>query len=87
MSGWKRFSVPRGDSVSKARNGTLMRAEIVEQRARDGGFADTAFIGADENDCWLGHRSSLNQHDRYSPKLNSIERCDGDINSRAVSNR
>ena len=24
MSGWKRFSVPRGDSVSKARVGTLL---------------------------------------------------------------
>ena len=35
----------------------IMGAEVVEQRARDGRFAHTAFIGTDENDCWLGHRS------------------------------
>jgi hypothetical protein len=37
-------------------------AEIIEQRAGDGGFSDTALVSANENDCGSGHRG-------YSEKL------------------
>src|SRR5450755_365445 len=47
--------------VEGARRRT-MRAEIIEQRAGDGGFSNTALIGADEDDCGSGHRG-------YSEKL------------------
>jgi hypothetical protein len=33
----------------------LMGAEVIEQRARNGRFADAAFIRPDENNCWSCH--------------------------------
>ena len=59
MSGWNRLSVPRGDFGIEGADRRLMRAEIIEQGAGDGGLADAALVGAHENDCWPGHSATL----------------------------